>query len=310
MPEIVIVMGYPAAGKTTVVEQYQKTHIRLNRDELGGASTKLNQILADRIESGESFVLDNTYPTIKSRAAVLKIGKEANIPVKCVWLKTSIEDAQFNACQRMIRKYGKLLSADEIRSKEDPNCFPIAALFSYRKKFEKPTLAEGFVSIDEIKFVRQESEYTNKAIILDYDGTLRDTVSGEKWPISKDDVLVLPNTKKVLEKYRASGYQLLGVSNQSWIGKGVLTRKQVDERLQHTNHLLGLEIDYRFCPHKVPPISCYCRKPAPGYGVELIEKYKLNRSECIFVGDQTTDKTFAKRCGFQFKYANDFFNRT
>ena len=50
-----------------------------------------------------------------------------------------------------------------------------------------------------------------------------------------------------------------------------------------------------------------CFKPMPGMGAEFIEKYKLNPSECIMVGDMTSDKTFAKRCGFQFMDAEEFF---
>jgi histidinol phosphatase-like enzyme len=71
--------------------------------------------------------------------------------------------------------------------------------------------------------------------------------------------------------------------------------------------LLGFDIDYLFCPHNSFPISCYCRKPMPGLGVALVEKYKLDPSQCIMVGDRTTDKTFASRSGFQFQHASKFF---
>jgi HAD superfamily hydrolase (TIGR01662 family) len=63
----------------------------------------------------------------------------------------------------------------------------------------------------------------------------------------------------------------------------------------------------KFCPHKVPPISCYCRKPGPGMGVELIVKYKLDPRQCYYVGDLGTDASFAGRCGFQFVDHNEFF---
>jgi histidinol phosphatase-like enzyme len=57
----------------------------------------------------------------------------------------------------------------------------------------------------------------------------------------------------------------------------------------------------------VPPITCYCRKPAPGMGAYFIEKYKLNPAKCIMVGDMGSDKTFAARCGFQYADASEFF---
>jgi phosphoglycolate phosphatase-like HAD superfamily hydrolase len=39
----------------------------------------------------------------------------------------------------------------------------------------------------------------------------------------------------------------------------------------------------------------------------FIEKYKLLPSECIMVGDMTTDETFAIRSGFKFVHADKFF---
>ena len=312
MKEIVLICGYPAAGKTTLVKEYNQ-HVRLNRDELGGKTSGLACRLQERIDAGKTaFVLDNTFPTIESRKPFIEIGQRAGIPVKCVWLKTSCEDSQFNASLRMVRKYGSILDLDEIKEKSetDPGCFPSAPLFNYRKIFEKPTVAEGFTEVKPVAFKRQwPPEYKNRALILDYDGTLRSNKSGNKYPESLADIQILPNTKKILEEYRDLGYILAGVSNQSWIGKGVLTWDQVNEGLLHTNDLLGIDIDFYFCPHRVPPIVCHCRKPQTGLGVFLIEKYKLNPSESIYVGDQTTDKTFAKRCGFKYEDAETFFRR-
>jgi len=309
--EIILIMGYPASGKSSLVKQYKKTHIRLNRDEIGGTISRLAKHLQERIEAGgKQFVLDNTYPTIESRAAFIEIGKRAKIPVKCIWLKTSIEDAQLNACTRMVRKYGKILDQNEIKekSKKDPNCFPVSVLFSYRRQFEKPSLNEGFSAIKVIHFVReQDKEYSNKALILDYDGTLRITKSGDKYPLHPEDIEILPKRRTKLLEYQDKGYILTGVSNQSGVEKKKLSYDDAICCFQRTNDLLGLDIDFRFCPHHSFPISCFCRKPITGLGVELIETYKLNPNQCIMVGDMTSDKTFANRCGFKFIHADEFF---
>jgi len=42
-------------------------------------------------------------------------------------------------------------------------------------------------------------------------------------------------------------------------------------------------------------------------GVLFIEKYKLDPQQCVMVGDWTSDKSFAERCGFQFVDADAFF---
>jgi hypothetical protein len=86
-----------------------------------------------------------------------------------------------------------------------------------------------------------------------------------------------------------------------------LSMETAKELFEHTNKQLGLDIEYRFCPHQSAPISCYCRKPQCGVGVEFMIKHKLSRKDTIFVGDMTTDSTFAKRAGIQYMDQADFF---
>jgi HAD superfamily hydrolase (TIGR01662 family) len=261
------------------------------------------------LEQGHTdIVLDNTYATIESRAATIAACKDHGIDCECVWLDTSIEDAQVNACQRMIGKYGCVLPPEDYKTVKDPNAFPIAALYSYRKRFEKPTKAEGFSAVDRVKFVRERTaEYKHKALLLDYDGTLRESNGPNPWPEDPDHVEIKPGCKEKLQEYIDQGYHMLGVSNQSAIAKGTLSVEVAEACFQRTNDLLGIDIEFMYCPHRVPPISCYCRKPGPGMGVEFIEKYKLNPAECIMVGDKKSDETFAKRCGFQYQDQGAFF---
>lgn len=307
--EVIIILGYPASGKTTFAREHFPTHTRLNRDELGGSLSKLAGMLGAKIKSGlKSFVLDNTFPDRVSRAPFIKAAREGGLPIRCYWLTTSLEDSQYNVARRMIRKYGKLLDAQEAKKTKDDNCVPSIALYAYRKAFETPTTEEGFDSVERVTFQRKYApEYKNRALILDYDGTLRLTMSGSNYPKSPDDILIRPKRKEILGQYKDQGYILTGVSNQSGIAGGELTRDQAFSCFQKTNDLLGLDIDFNFCPHKAFPLECYCRKPSSGNGALLIERYKLNPAECIMVGDMTTDKTFATRCGFQYIPADKFF---
>jgi HAD superfamily hydrolase (TIGR01662 family) len=260
--------------------------------------------------NGKSYVLDNTYATKESRRAVIEMGKAKGITVRAVVMSTGLEDCQYNVCSRMIRKHGKLPSADEMKklNATDPGVVPAAVLYVYRKEYQPPTVDEGFASVETSKFVRvYDPTYTNKALILDYDGCLRETISGGKFPVDPADVRILPRRTEILREYEAKGYLLLGVSNQSGIAKGDLTEATARACFDRTNELLGVKIDYSYCPHRVPPITCYCRKPGPGLGVQFIEKYKLDPRQCIFVGDMGTDKTFAARCGFKFFDSGVFF---
>jgi len=309
---ILLIMGYTASGKTIIAKEYEEQgYHRLNRDDIGGTLDGLVNYL-DRLyktEDKTKFVMDNTYPTIKSRISVINWAKDNEFEIECKWIDIEVGDALYNASKRMIDNYGKLLTPEDIKKSKDIGVYSPAVIYRYRKAFEEPTLQEGFHKVEKIKFTRNidKSIHTKKAILLDYDGTIRKTKSGEKYPITSEDIEILPNRTKILKNCQKEDHLLLGVSNQSFIAKGVFTLEQAQQCFENTHEMLGVDIDYLFCPHQAYPQVCYCRKPMPGMGVQFIEKYKLDPSQCIMVGDMKTDQTFAERCGFQFINAQNFF---
>jgi HAD superfamily hydrolase (TIGR01662 family) len=320
MSEVVMIVGFPASGKSSLAQELvDKGYVRINRDEEGGAIKDLLSPASYYMKSGKNIVLDNTFPTIESREPFIELAKKIGVPIRCVWLTTSCEDAQLNACMRMLQKTGKILSPDEIKAAKDPNLFPPAVLFAYKSKIEGkteglkypgkqyPTVEHGFISVDKRSFTRVwGAEYVNKAIITDYDGTLRESTGPNEWPTKPEEVRVISGRGDVLKKYQDQGYLILGASNQSACAKG-LSLEAATACFERTNELLGVKIEYQFCPHKVPPIICFCRKPCVGMGAHFIFKHKLLPSNCIMVGDQTSDATFAQRCGFQFKAPSEFY---
>jgi len=308
MKEVVMVLGYQASGKTTYTLENFPNYFRLNRDKEGGTLQKLATKLDESIVQGKKqIVLDNTFPTQESREPFLKIAKKHKIPARAIVIDATIEDAQFNAAHRMLKKYKKLLDAEEAKATKDDNCFSINVLFHYRKIYQEASTNEGFSEIIHIPFERKPFGYKNKALILDYDGTLRQTKSKSKYPIHPNDIEILPNRKETLEKYRDQGYLLVGASNQSGIADKKLSTEDAIACFERTNELLGHNIDYIFCPHGAYPPQCFCRKPCFGSGVVLMERYKLDLSKCIVVGDMTSDATFAKRGGVKYIAAEKFF---
>lgn len=311
--EVVMVLGFPASGKSSLSGDFiDKGYVHLNRDTEGGQVKSLVPKMDVALRQGKSVVLDNLFTKVDDRHAFIFAAKNLNVPVRCLWMQTSIEDAQINALNRMWDRYNQIFfSSTDIKNhpeaKKDDNIFPIAVLFKYRKDFEKPTLEEGFVSIEKVPFIRRKFEGNKKALILDYDGTLRLCKSGAHFPTDPKDVQVIPGRAEKLKEYQSKGYILLGVSNQSGIGKGTLTKDQAEACFKETNKQLGLDIPYFYSPASVPPVSTYCRKPQLGIAVYLIRRYMLNPQECIVIGDMTSDATFAARIGFQFIHADKFF---
>lgn len=287
--EIIMTSGFPAAGKSSHIKPYiEKGYHNLNLDD-SPKKWNLNMLhsqIAPMLEKHGKVILDNTYVTKEQRKGVLDVAKQRGAKVTLLRLTTSIEDAQFNAAYRIAT------GGREV---------PAIALFAARKNWEEPSLSEGIDEIVKIPFVRVlPSTYVNKALILDYDGTLRITKSGAKWPTEINDIQIIPGVSKKIKEYVDKGYILLGASNQSAVGKGEMTADQAKKCFEHTNKLLGFDIEFLYCPDASFPVKSYDRKPLPGMGVKHIVKHKLDPSKCIYVGDMTVDKTFAGRCGFQF----------
>lgn len=319
--EIVLVAGPPGGGKTSFIEPLvTQGYRRINRDHVGGdlgVKSQCYSILRMAYAAGErSFVFDNVYATPESRAIIIDEAKKLQLPIRIMWLGTTPEQAQFFAARRQVQRYGRVLMGADYKTiaKGDDNMFPPAATFAYWKKVVPPTVSEGFDAIDHVPVtINLGPEYKNKALLLDYDGTLRITKSGFIYPRKADDVFVLANRAKVLKDYLDRGYVLCGVSNQSGLAKEdpndeyYLTEADCRAAFDETNRQLGVDIDYLYASERAGVPSTFYRKPMPGMGVAFIEKYKLDPAQCIMVGDMKTDETFANRCGFQYFDAADFF---
>jgi predicted kinase len=187
--EVVLVMGLPGAGKSTYAETLAaQGYVRLNRDEAGGTLRDLIPSLDAALASEvPRIVLDNTYVTRKSRAEVVRAAATHGVPVRCVWLKTSVEDAQVNAAWRIAARYGKLPDEAELKvlRKHDVAAMPPSVQFRYQRDLEPPDPSEGFSRIDTIDFDRRaDASFINRAVIVWCDGVLLRSRSGARVPLS------------------------------------------------------------------------------------------------------------------------------
>ena len=279
--DVVLVMGSPAAGKSTWVRgMVEAGYQRLNRDESGGRLADLAVALERGLAAGgRRFVLDNTYASRAARNRVLEAAWRHGHQVRCVWLDTSLEDAQVNAAARLLERHGRLLGGDELKrvNRRDPNALPPRALFDYRRALEPPSDDEGFASIETIRFERGvPADRTARALIVDVD--------------------LLPGSAG-LAGWREQGWLLLATSWQPGIAGGQTSAADVEASLTALRERLGLD-DIVYCPHGPGPPVCWCRMPLPGLGVLLVERHRLDPTRCRFVGQGSAGRGFAARLGF------------
>jgi len=311
--EVVLIMGLPGAGKSTIAREFvERGYARLNRDEAGGSLRDLLPRLERVVAGGDArVVLDNTYVSRASRALVVQAAARLGLPVRCVWLSTSVEAAQVNAASRMVSKYGRLLEPHEMRKtvKRDISAFPPGVQFRHQRELEPPDPSEGFSAIEAMPFVRRhDSSMSNRAVIVWCDGVLiRPSADTGRSLMAHGDIDVFAERGAVLRGYQEDGWLVLGISWRPEVADQTLTIEQVDASLSRVPALLGVSIEILYCPHGAGPPICWCRKPLPGLGVLFIQRHHLDPSQCIYVGTGSQDPGFARRLGFQYRDADTFF---
>jgi len=310
--EVVLVMGLPGAGKSTFARTLTGTgYHRINRDEAGGTLAQLLPVLEAAIDSNnERLVLDNTYVSRKSRAQVIQAAAARRLPVRCIWLSTSLEDAQTNAAWRIVARYGRLPGDEELASLRtaDVSAFLPRVQFRYQRQLEPPDASEGFSRVDIVPFTRQlDPSFANRAVIVSCDDVLLRSRSGVRVPLTPDDVDVVADRADVLRRYLDAGYPVLGISWQPDVASGMQSADGVAAVIRRMCERLGIDVEVEYCAHPAGPPTCWCRKPLPGLGVLFVQRHRLDPARCIYVGAGPQDPGFARRLGFIYREAAEFF---
>jgi D-glycero-D-manno-heptose 1,7-bisphosphate phosphatase len=125
------------------------------------------------------------------------------------------------------------------------------------------------------------------AIFLDRDGTLMKEVHYCRRP---EDVEVYPGASQALESLRAAGYKIVVVSNQSGLGRGLITPAEYEAVNAEFLRQLGPELvdGVYFCPDS-PEVASQRRKPAPGMLLEAARDLALDLPASWMIGDKASD---------------------
>lgn len=283
--DVVVVMGMPGAGKSTLARDFESHgYTRLNRDQTGGRLVDLIPRLDEALEAGDGrVVLDNTYPTRASRNAVIEAAWRRGAHARCIWLTTSVAQAQVNSIRRMLAVHGTLPTPEEIkaRSKNDTRYLLPDALFRYERTIEPPATEEGFESVEQRAFTPDDERAGKRALILDLDD------------LADSD---LASRRETINRQRRDGWLVFVHAWRPQVARGETTVAAVQKEFAHLHAAIG-EFEYAFCGHDAGPPVCWCRKPIPGQVIEFAERAGVALTRSVVIGTSSADRTMAERIG-------------
>ena len=147
-----------------------------------------------------------------------------------------------------------------------------------------------------------------RAVLFDRDNTLN---MDKGYTHKPTDLMWMAGAKEAISAFNSAGFYVFVVSNQSGVGRGFYTYEEaIDFHIQMNKELaeIGAHIDdFVMCPHipnKQGNPTCLCRKPNTGMLDLLIQRWSIQISGSLMVGDSDTDKEFAKRGGLSFVRAD------
>jgi heptosyltransferase-2 len=163
-------------------------------------------------------------------------------------------------------------------------CFKRVCPYGHLKCMRDVSAEEVFNETDTLLGLR-------KAVFFDRDGTLCEDAN---YLNSFDDFRPYGGLDR-LEALKDKGYLLIGISNQSGIGRGIVDEEFVKALHEMFIDKYGFDAFY-YCRH-VPGDNCACRKPSPGMLLRARADYGIDLKDSVFVGDKNVDMETALAVG-------------
>ena len=160
-----------------------------------------------------------------------------------------------------------------------------------------------------------------KLLLVDIDGTVTTTVSGETFKQHPHDVKVIEGVVEALSFYQQQDWLILGVSNQGGVAAGKKSVYDVYAEMMYTLKLLPQIQCIYFCPDfegrilgwvNIDHADCKeikgyksFRKPSPGMIEYILSPYGVYElfEEILMVGDRPEDEKCAENIGINFLFA-------
>ncbi len=130
-PELVIMVGYPASGKSTISNEiFKKRNYEIVDGDTYKTVPKILKSTSEHIKNNKSVVIDATNSSIEKRSKYIELAKLNNYSVRCIHMTTSLEE-----------------SYKRNKTRPEDNQIPKIAYSVYTKYYNEPNEKEGFILI-------------------------------------------------------------------------------------------------------------------------------------------------------------------
>eukprot|EP00298_Acanthocystis_sp_HF-20_P012273 c19808_g1_i1.p1 GENE.c19808_g1_i1~~c19808_g1_i1.p1 ORF type:complete len:401 (-),score=165.58 c19808_g1_i1:47-1249(-) len=154
-PELVIMVGRPASGKSSYTKRFilPQGYVHVNQDTLK-TEAACKKAIREAMEAKKHVVLDNTNPSKAKRSIFISIAEDYKYTVRCLVMQTPKELCEHN---NMFRE--RVHHVDHV---------PRIAYVMFEKNFQQPSKSEGISEIIPIQFSPQFDSEEEKSEYLQF----------------------------------------------------------------------------------------------------------------------------------------------
>jgi D-glycero-D-manno-heptose 1,7-bisphosphate phosphatase len=138
-----------------------------------------------------------------------------------------------------------------------------------------------------------------KALFLDRDGVLNHDPGD--YTYSLNDFVILPTVMEALQLAVSKGFELVVVTNQAGISRGLYSKDEVDrihDFFQSECKKNNVEIlEFFYSVHHPDICNSLSRKPAGLWVERACAKYKFDKDASVMIGDRDRDVLCANAAG-------------
>lgn len=128
-------------------------------------------------------------------------------------------------------------------------------------------------------------------MFLDRDGVINENLEND-YVKTWGEFKFIPKAREALKALTEAGWDVIVISNQAGIGKGIVSAQAVErinKRMMEEIERCGGRIkEIYYCPHR-PDENCECRKPKPGMLFRAARESGIELSESYLIGDKISD---------------------